>query len=147
MKRVAIQTVKGMRQTLRGRLGQQSRNMRRASGQSSRTIDRWIKDYDRMGLSGLMRPVRATRGSPGRLCAEARRFIYEQYLAPVRRTQNAVLRNVKQRARERARPRARNALTGKDRSTGMRLPHRNWRTIRHATGRDTASSRQRARTL
>lgn len=66
-------------------------------GVSERTLHRWENEYLDNGLSGIARKERKDKGESHSMCAEARRFVCEQYLDPKKRTQKYILDKLQER--------------------------------------------------
>lgn len=95
-----VLAARGMREAGADHLQERLAELATGHGITLRTLYRWEDRYAQHGLAGLMRKGRSDAGEPRTMCAEARRYILEQYLAPQRRTQDAVLRNLRRRAAE-----------------------------------------------
>jgi len=68
-------------------------------GITLRTLYRWENAYKHNGLPGLMRKGRNDAGASRTMCNEARQQVLNEYLAPERRAQDAILDHVRERAK------------------------------------------------
>lgn len=67
---------------------------------SERTLFRWEAEYLERGLAGIARKDRKDKGQSHTMCAEAKRYIAEQYLDPKKRTQQYIMDKLAERAAE-----------------------------------------------
>jgi putative transposase len=89
---------KGIRESAEGQVQKRLDALASENGTTMRTLYRWEKQFAESGLKGLMKKERKDAGQPRTMCLEARRYMWEQYLGPNRRTQEQLLRMARDKA-------------------------------------------------
>ena len=96
----AVVKVTALRAQASRNLTEQIRALADEYGVSERTLFRWEAEYLEKGLAGIARKGRKDKGQSHTMCAEAKRFIVEQYLDPKKRSQQYIMDKLTERAAE-----------------------------------------------